>query len=176
MGEKVCCSVLVAHYEYEVARTFCSVTFVLSSVLVAHYELLLQEHYNIPFVLSLLFCRVFLSRATNYCCVLSGENTLQCTSWRVRTEREVCCSLLQSVAVCCCLLQSVACTPRARCVAVCCSLLQSVAVCCSLLRVHQERGVLQSVAVCCSLLQFIAVCCSLLQFVACTPRARCVAV
>jgi len=50
---------------------------------------------------------------------------------------EVCCSVLQCVAVCCRVLH---------CVAVCCSVLQCVAVCCS---------VLQCVAVCCSVLQCV---------------------
>jgi len=57
---------------------------------------------------------------------------------------EVCCSVLQCVAVCC--------TGVLHCVALCCSVLQwCVAVCCS--------GVLQCVAVvCCSVLQY-TVCC-----------------
>ena len=62
--------------------------------------------------------------------------------------QDLCCSVLQCVAVCCSVLQ---------CVAVCCSVLQCAAVCCS---------VLQCVAVCCSVLQCVAVCCSVLQCVA----------
>jgi len=51
----------------------------------------------------------------------------------------VCCNVLQCIAVCCSVMQ---------CDAVCCSVLQCVAVCCS---------VLQCVAACCSVLQFVAV-------------------
>jgi len=70
--------------------------------------------------------------------------------------RDVCCCVLQCVAVCCSLLPSVAvCFSPLQSVAIRRSLSQSVAVCCSLL---------QFVAVCCSLLQSVAVCCSLLQY------------
>ena len=58
----------------------------------------------------------------------------------------VCCSVLQCVAVCCSVLQ---------CVAVCCSVLQCVAVC------YGERA-----AACCSVLQCAALCCGALHCVA----------
>ena len=58
---------------------------------------------------------------------------------------EVCCNVLQCVAVCCSVLQ---------CVAECCSVLQCVA-----LRVFTVAGR------CCSVLQCVAVCCSVLQVV-----------
>jgi len=66
-------------------------------------------------------------------------------SQKVYGALNLCCSVLQCVAVCCSVLQ---------CAAVCCSALQCVAVCCS---------VLQCVAVCCRVLQCAAVCCSVLQ-------------
>jgi len=87
---------------------------------------------------------------------------------------QVCCSVLQCVAVCCSVLQRVGVamcfcgrcccatgsdlwhTGLLQCLAVCCSVLQCVAVCCS---------VLQCVAVCCSVLQCLAVCCRVLQCV-----------
>ena len=66
-----------------------------------------------------------------------------------RFHLQVCCSVLQCVAVCCRVMHYVA---------VCCSVLQCLrqvtykcAVCCS---------VLQCVAVCCIVLQCVAVCCS----------------
>ena len=77
----------------------------------------------------------------NLCC-----SVLQCVA--------VCCSVLQCVAVRCSALQCVVVCCMLQCVA-CCSVLQSVAVCCS---------VLQCVAVCCSVLQCAAVCCSMLQW------------
>ena len=79
------------------------------------------------------------------------------------SKNDVCCSLLQCVAVSCSVLQRVA---------VCCSLLQSVAVCCSLWHAPiicqgiQEWCVLQYVAVCYSVLQRATMCYSLLQSVA----------
>jgi len=90
---------------------------------------------------------------------------------------QVCCSVLQGVAVCCgvymsarrssrsCSVSSVS-AVKPRCVAVCCSVLQCVAVYCSVLRcVTVCCSVLQCVAVCCSVLQCVAVCRSLLQCV-----------
>ena len=75
-----------------------------------------------------------------------------------RVTPQVCCSVMQCVAVWCSVLQcdAVWCSVL-QCVAVCCSVLQCVAVCCS---------VLQCVAVWCSVLQCVAVCCSALQCVA----------
>jgi len=71
---------------------------------------------------------------------------------------EVCCSVLQCVAV----WYSVV-----LCVAVCCSVLQCVAVCCRVLQcVAMWCSVVQCGAVCCSVLQCVAVCCSVLQCVA----------
>ena len=69
-----------------------------------------------------------------------------CSVWYASRActRNLCCSVLQCVAMCCDVLQ---------CFAVCCSVLQCVAVCCS---------VLQCVAVCCSVLECVAVCWSVL--------------
>jgi len=65
-------------------------------------------------------------------------------------RHEVCCSVLQ-------------------CVAVRCSVLQCVAACCSMLQGHSSpfrSSVLQCVAVCCSVLQCVAECCRVLQHLA----------
>ena len=67
-------------------------------------------------------------------------------------KEEVCCSVLQCVAVCCSVLQ---------CVAVCCSVLSCDEVCHRVFRwrcglavtVCQRGGMLQCVAVCCSAMQ-----------------------
>jgi len=64
----------------------------------------------------------------------------------------VCCSVLQCVAVCCNMLQ---------CRSLWCSMLKYGAVWC---------GMMQCVAVCCSVLQCVAVCCSVLQCVAVSKR------
>ena len=91
-------------------------------------------------------------------------------------ENEVCCSVLQCVAVCCSVLPAT--TTKTRSVAVFCSVLQCVAVHCSVLQCVltapffgatpklEYCSVLQDVAVCCSVLQCIAVYCSVLQCVA----------
>ena len=91
---------------------------------------------------------------------------------------QVCCSVLQYVAVCCSVLQCVAVASyQSPPYQVCCSALQRVAVCC-ILSVTTVPGVWQCVAVsysalqcvplcvlqcvaeCCSVLQCVAVCCS----------------
>ena len=84
---------------------------------------------------------------------------------------QVCCSVLQRVAVCCserllCNTSSLSC-PLGRGVAVCCSMLQRVAVCCSeslvnhcLSPVSLGQGCCRGVAVCCIVLQCVAACCS----------------
>jgi len=91
--------------------------------------------------------------------------------------------MLQCVAVCCSMLQiprPQVCCSVLQYVAVCCSVLQCVAVCCSVLQMSTEfeksvsgggggkrklRGS-KCVAVRCSALQCVAVCCSVLQCVA----------
>jgi len=70
---------------------------------------------------------------------------------------QVCCSVLQCVAVYCSVLQ---------CIAVCCSVFQYVAVCCSAKFANYEVSYTRCAAVCCSVLQCVAVCCSVLRFVA----------
>ena len=65
----------------------------------------------------------------------SGSTAWGCAR-ETTSSRQVCCSVLQCVAVCCsvmqCVLQYVCCSVL-QCVAVCCSVLQCVAVCCSVL-------------------------------------------
>jgi len=132
-------------------------------------------------------------------CSPSSLLLFQTTSFPAQSNKHLCCSVLQCVAVCCSVLQCVAvynrgndvkvgCTERFRLqkvspyilycahndtqyVAVRCSALQCVAVRCS---------ALQCVAVCCSALQSVAVrcvCCSALQRVAvCYSVLQCVAV
>ena len=81
-------------------------------------------------------------------------------------KRQVCCSVLQCVAVCCSVLQ---------CFAVCCSVLQCDAVGCSdyamdkppiLMNCQVRCSVLQCVAVFYSVLQYVAICCNMVQWVA----------
>jgi len=74
---------------------------------------------------------------------------------RIHVIIEVCCSVLQCVAVFYSVLQ---------CVAMCCNVLQCVAVCWT--RSCASTSSLRCVAVCCSVLQCVAVCCSVLQCVA----------
>jgi len=80
-------------------------------------------------------------------------------------QLQVCCSVLQRVAVRCSALQ---------CVAVCCSVLQAYRHTCCLVRcsiTEFQFSISNSkcVAVCCSVLQCVAVCCSVLQCVADVP-------
>ena len=87
------------------------------------------------------------------------------------TFQNVCCSVLQCVAVCCSVLQH-----ALRCVAVCCGVLRCVAICdvlylLPLTRLYNiSKGLIYErrmcVAACCSVLQCVAVCCSVLQCVA----------
>jgi len=97
---------------------------------------------------------------------------------------DVCCSVLQCVAVCCSVLKMFAEASNSAaqlvhlhlmCVAVCCSVLQCVKDVCRGIQLCGAAGtsafdvrcsVLQCVAVCCSVLQCVAVCCSVLQCVA----------
>ena len=98
----------------------------------------------------------------------------------IKTAQQVCCSVLQSVAVCCSVLQDITETLCAIKTAqqVCCSVLQSVAVCCrmslrrcALLRprcsvlqcVAVQYCVMQCAAMFFSILQCLTVCCSVLQ-------------
>jgi len=113
------------------------------------------------------------------------EIIIQCIV-QVKGHCDVCCSMLQYVAVCCSVLQrfkrlSYRVSSRSNVtvmsVAACCSVLQCVAVCCSVSQnvavqgdYHTEyhpsqtslSSVLQRVAVCCRVLQCVAVCCSVL--------------
>jgi len=78
----------------------------------------------------------------------------------IKTAQQVCCSVLQSVAVCCSVLQDITETLRAIKTAqqVCCSVLQSVAVCCSVLQDITEtlRAIKTAQQVCCNVLQCVA--------------------
>jgi len=81
---------------------------------------------------------------------------------------QVCCRVLQCVAVYCGVMQCVAvCCSVLRCAAVCCIVLQCVAVCykCG---AHDlcVSSVVQCVAVYCGVVLCVAVCCSVLQCVA----------
>ena len=91
------------------------------------------------------------------CCsvVLIRSSTWQdIKGWSTSSVLQICCSVLQCVAVCCSVLQCVAaCCKDLLCVAVRFSVLQGVAGCCC---------VLQRVAACCSVLQHVAACCSIL--------------
>jgi hypothetical protein len=99
----------------------------------------------------------------------------------IMEKNEVCCSVLQCVAVCS-VLQSVAeCCSVLQRVVVCCSVLLCVAVCCDWrqARSRREKNTNCSVndralgvAVCCSVLQYVVVCCSVLQ----CDNTHCVAV
>jgi len=119
-----------------------------------------------------------------WCSVLQWNHSALLRSWRARedlgrhlNEVEICCSMLQCVAVCCTVL---------RCGAVCCSVLHCAALCCSgttlrcldlggLAKISEDSlvrwrsvavccGVVQCVAVWCSVLQRVAACCSVLQW------------
>ena len=68
---------------------------------------------------SLLRCVISCCSGVLQCVVVCKERNAHC----LRAGVEVCCSVLQCVAVCCSVLQ---------CFAVCCSVLQCFAVCCSL--------------------------------------------
>jgi len=136
------------------------------------------------------------------CCSLLERTTAQRNTRRALTppERDVCCSVLQCVAVCCSVLQSIhtedrtkehppprtnfpkrgICCSALQCTVVCCGVLRCVAVCCGALQcVAANSSVLQSnqkgrqrAAVCCSVLQCAKVCCSVLQFVAVYQKGR----
>jgi len=69
----------------------------------------------------------------------------------------LCCIVLQCIAVCCNMLHCVAvCCGVLWCLAVCCSVLQCLVVWCSVLQCIAEcRSVLQCVAVCCNVLQCV---------------------
>jgi len=84
---------------------------------------------------------------------------------------DLCCSVLQCVAVCCSVLQRVAaCCSVLQCVAVRCSVLQCTEVCCAyttgaLPAGRRKRAIpvytsVTCVAMCCSMLQFPAGCCN----------------
>jgi len=109
-------------------------------------------------------------------------------------SRQVCCSVLQFVAVCCSEIRvPMECPARCDSVAGCCRVLncvavklkfpwnvppgviQCVAACCSLLQCvavefkfpwNVPPGLLQCAAPCCIMMQCVLVCCSVLQFVA----------
>jgi len=104
-------------------------------------------------------------------CNATHCNTLQHTGEQIHGCRQVCCSVLQCVAVFSswpCLRHS-SCTPSysltcvLQCAAVCCSVLQCVAGFSSCTPSYLLTCVLQCVAVRCSVLQCVAVCCSVLQ-------------
>ena len=95
---------------------------------------------------------------------------------RAHLTRELCCSVLQYVAVCCRVLQCVVVgilrhrvpIRLAHSVAVCCSVLQCTAECCSVLQCvvlccSPLPHATSTRSVCCSMLQYMSVCCVQLQ-------------
>jgi len=110
-----------------------------------------------------IWTRIFWRKQSSICISSS-------TTQRGHKILEVCCSVLQCVAVFCGVLQ---------CVAVCCSVLHEVFSYCVCLfrRPFVDAGFQRRVAVCCRVLQCVAVCCSVLQGVAgCRCVLRCGAV
>jgi len=144
----VCCSVL------QCVAVFCSVLRYVAAcqcVAVCHpgseYHSLVQLEIRYVAVC----CGVL--KYVEVCCSVSTRVAVPFVG---ATWHQVCCSVLQYVAVRCSVLQ---------CVAVCCSTLQCVAVCLLESEYHSLVQLNTLVEACCSVLQWHAVCCNKLQCV-----------